>query len=284
MEEKEVSGVEEEAPTPTDADQTVENEDAVAEETTEETTEEVVEETPEETEEAPAEERQVPVTVVQRERQRRREALARASEAEAKLAAIEAQKPPEPKPTLDQFETVEQYDAAVRAQEVKDEVARQLQIKNEAEAEEARKLQEAKELSDFTSRIDKARDKFKDFNENFEFVDSVSNQSPGYARALVTSEVVGDIIQHLAANPAEAERIATLSYEGQVKAIGAIEAKIQSPPKPNRTTRAPSPVDPVGGSAKTAQIKWKPGMTPAERAVWKKQAKESGASIAELLG
>jgi hypothetical protein len=240
---------------------------------------------PEETlEEKPSEERQVPVKALQRERQKKQAAEARAKAAEARAAALEAQRPPEPKPVPENFDTQEQYDNAVREREIQEEVARQLKVKAEEESQREAKVKAEKEVDAFTSLMGKAHDADEKFEERFQYVDSVSRDNHGYSRALVTSPVADKVISHLANNPEEAERIATLSDVEAVKAIGAIEDKIKSPPKPNTTTRAPQPVAPVGGTAKTDVPKYNPDMSAADKAAARKKAEESGMSVAEYLG
>jgi hypothetical protein len=103
--------------------------------------------------------------------------------------------------------------------------------------------------------------------------------------AIVNSEVPDKLIKYLANKPEEAERIAGLSEVGQIKAIGAIEDKITAPPpKPKKKTEAPKPVNPVGGDAKTGKgLKWKEGMTPTEKAEFKKTMAEQGLTMLDVI-
>ena len=255
-------------------------------EPTEETTEGGPEEAPEELPEEPEEpvERQVPVTALQKERKRRQEAEARAKEIEARIAALETQKEIPPKPTVDQFETHEEYLEALAEQKAEEKVALQFQRQSEAQRQAEQERQAEAELTKFTSLMDKAHASDPKFEESFEYVSAVSGEHPGYSRALVTSPVADKVIKHLAANPAEAERIATLSPEGQIKAIGAIEMKISSPPKPRNVPKAPEPITPVGGNADTTPImKYDENMSAEDKAKWKEQALKSGLPLSELL-
>lgn len=283
--EAEVTPEVEETPAPekTVLDLASEEEATPEESPVEEATEEVPEEAPEEPEEEPVE-RQVPVTALQKERKRRQEAEARAKEIEARIAALESQKEIPPKPTADQFETHEEYLEALAEQKAEEKVARQFQMQSEAQRQAEQKRQAEAELTKFTSLMDKAHASDPKFEESFEYVSTVSGEHPGYSRALVTSPVADKVIKHLAANPAEAERIATLSPEGQIKAIGAIEMKISSPPKPRNVPKAPEPITPVGGNANTTPImKYDENMSAEDKAKWKEQALKSGLPLSELL-
>jgi hypothetical protein len=238
--------------------------------------------------------RQVPVSVVQKERQRRREAEARAKALEERSAALESQvaKPQQEslqKPQLSQFNTVEEYaDALAEYSDKKAElvarqtVAKEFQTQTEAQRQAEQKREADMAAAKFNKMMDDARAEDEAFEESFQYMDSVSFDHPSYSNAIVESPVADKLIKFLASNTDEAERIATLSPTNQVKAIGAIEDKITAPPpKPNKTTQAPKPVNAVSGNAKTGKVKWKPNMSKSEREAFRKQAE--GVSISELL-
>ena len=63
------------------------------------------------------------------------------------------------------------------------------------------------------------------------------------------SEMGPDIVYHLGKNPDKAARIARLSPQQQMVAIGRLEAELSQPaPKP-QSSKAPPPPNPVDGSA-----------------------------------
>jgi hypothetical protein len=282
-----------------------------AEETSEETSEETPEETPEETseetsetpEETPEEPekkpRTVPVTALQKERQKRREAEASARAQEERLAALEAQvkqsqtqQPKLERPQPSQFDTHEEYLNALgefvdkKAEVVADERVEQrlkAQTEQQQQAEIQRKGEESRNR--FRRLMDKAHTEDESFEDSYEYVNSISLDKPAITEAIVNSEVADKLITYLANKPEEAEKIAGLSDVGQIKAIGAIEDKISAPPpKPKKKTEAPKPVTPVGGDAKTGKgLKWREGMTPAEKAEFRKTMTEQGLTLLDVM-
>jgi hypothetical protein len=268
-----------------------------AEDTTEET-EETLEETPKETSEE-KKPRTVPVTALQKERQKRREAEAAAKAQEERIAALEAQakqtqtqqqKLERPQPS--QFDTHEEYLNALgefvdkKAEVVADERVEQrlkAQTEQQQQAEMQRKSEESRNR--FRRLMDKAHAEDEAFEDSYEYVNSISLDKPAITEAIVNSEVADKLITYLANKPEEAEKIAGLSDIATIKAIGAIEDKITAPPpKPNKKTEAPKPVKPVGGDAKTGKgLKWREGMTPAEKADFKKTMQEQGLTLLDVM-
>ena len=62
----------------------------------------------------------------------------------------------------------------------------------------------------------------------------------------------GDIAYFLGKNTDEASRISKLSTIAQAKEIGKLEVKLTKKPLPaSKTTEAPKPIEPVGGSDAT---------------------------------
>lgn len=92
-----------------------------------------------------------------------------------------------------------------------------------------------------------ARAKFADFDE-IVMESAKRNEwplSPEMFHSSMEAESPGDILHHLATNPAEARRIAALSPLSQAREIGKLEAKLSQPaataPKPKTATDAPTP-------------------------------------------
>jgi hypothetical protein len=90
------------------------------------------------------------------------------------------------------------------------------------------------------------------------------------AAALIESDAPAKLMAHLAANPDEVERIAGLSPARQAAEIGKLEVKIASAPK---VSKAPPPIDPIGGSKGNLSIKPSDEMSDAAYAKWRKTAK-----------
>lgn len=137
-------------------------------------------------------------------------------------------------------ETDPAYIKDVIAHEVKrgvDEAAKNMAQAASVQAEE--RAWEAKQ--------DAARSKFADYDQKvIEGADSWPC-SPQMAVAIRTSDAGGEIAYHLASNPDEARRIATLDPISQIRALGRLEGQLtaqsEAPPspKPKTATDAPRP-------------------------------------------
>lgn len=88
---------------------------------------------------------------------------------------------------------------------------------------------------------------------------------------------LGDVLYHLGKNPAEADRIATLSSVQQVKEIGKIEARLTTTTTP-QPTNTPNPPSTLGGGGSPLQAKKEGEMNRAElHAKWEaERLKEAG--------
>lgn len=91
-----------------------------------------------------------------------------------------------------------------------------------------------------------ARSKFADYDAKV--IDGAANWpcTQEMARAIRTSDVGGDVAYHLASNPEEARRIASLDPFSQVRELGRIEARLETPATPQSppaktATTAPKP-------------------------------------------
>lgn len=103
--------------------------------------------------------------------------------------------------------------------------------------------------------LEDVEDSFTDAREKFEDFDAVIGADDvqitrDMVIAMADADDPGAIAYHLGKNKAEAARIATLSPLAQAREIGKLEVKLQAKPeKPKpKTTEAPDPIDPVGGS------------------------------------
>jgi len=132
-----------------------------------------------------------------------------------------------------------------------------LRDKTRAEGEERvhRAAQEKQVFDTWTARLDVARGLHEDFDE---VVDNDTPLSDGMVAAIIDSEHGAEIAYHLGKNPAEAERIAKLSPNAAVRAIGRLETTFDtssgdsqpgSPAPKKPVSKAPPPVRPVGGGS-----------------------------------
>jgi len=142
--------------------------------------------------------------------------------------------PPALAPSLEQFESVDQYAEALAAQKAEELLAKR-------EAERAR----MDALEAYHDREEEARGKYEDFeqvayNPNLPITTVM-------AETIQASDVGPDLAYYLGTNPKEADRISRLSPYLQAKEIGKIEAKLSDNPPVKKTTSAPPPIAPISG-------------------------------------
>lgn len=181
---------------------------------------------------------------------RRAEALAEAELLRKQLAEERARnmpKPPEGAPTLEQYDyDPEKYAAAV-AEHAKVQAQKEFQAKQKEESE---KQYNQKLLSDWEEKVEKAADKYDDFNSTI--ASSLDPKNP-VAAAIMEADNGADILHYLASNPQEAKRLDAMNVRAQIREIGKIEAKLQAKPvEPKTPSKAPAPITPLAGTATVA--------------------------------
>lgn len=187
-----------------------------------------------------------------------------------RLDQLEAQRTQAPRdnavPTLDKFDSFEDYMAARVAYEAEKIVDGRLSKVQQMEMQ--RRAMEAQQ-SVMTSWQDKqhaAVDKYPDFEEVVGESEAPISREMG--QAIVESDHGADIAYYLAQHPDEAKAIAQLSPIRQIAAIGRLEAKVTQPAA-RKTTEAPAPITPAGSKAKAEKDPAQ--MTDAEFAAWRKR-------------
>ncbi len=137
-------------------------------------------------------------------------------------------------PSLDQFESVDEYAEALATRK-----AEELLAKREAER------QKMDMLEAYQDREEEARSKYEDF-EQVAYNPKLPITSV-MAETIQASDIGPDLAYYLGTNPKEADRISRLSPFLQAKEIGKIEAKISAEPVLKKTTSAPPPIAPISG-------------------------------------
>lgn len=165
------------------------------------------------------------------------------------------QQPSQPgaEPVRDQFESNEEYLAAV----VKYQVAETLKVVRAEEDKNKQQRTEQEIIDQFSQRLTQAPAKYKDWDDVMD--ETVSPSTGVMDNAIRRSEFGVDMMYFLAKNEAEARRIAQLSDPmAQVMAMGALEDRFRQASKPTTPTTpaakvsaAPPPITPVNGSAPT---------------------------------
>lgn len=222
------------------------NTDAPA--TTEQANVEVAEEAPAETvtlTKAELQEQKNAVAKKERERAERKSTR----EIQALRAEFEAYKAPpavvrEGKPTLDQFDSYDEFTEAITDWKLdqRDTVRQQA----ESAREQGAKRGEAQKR--FTANADKFRETTPDYDEVMAEIADVE-LSHGMIEAVIDSDISAQLTYYFGKNQDEFDRINALSPLSAAREIGKIEAKILS--KPIQTSSAPSPINPVSQSKAT---------------------------------
>lgn len=115
-------------------------------------------------------------------------------------------------------------------------------------AAEARVAQAAEQRdASWNERQAAATSKYSDYEE-VALADDLAI-TPVMAEAMKDSEIGPDVAYHLGKNPKEALRIAQLHPAAQVREIGKIEARLEAKPNARLQSKAPPPIDPIGGSS-----------------------------------
>lgn len=168
-------------------------------------------------------------------------------------------------PRLDQFDSFDKFQEARDAYVERNAKYAALAAVDQhiSERQEAAHQNEMKRS--FQQRLEKFRDATPDFEEVVEGAEVVIPSVVG--AAIMESDIGPSIAYYLAKNQDEAERIARLSPTAAIRAIGRIEAKLESAaPKPAASS-APKPVDPVSGKGRASQDPDK--MSPDEWLEWR---------------
>lgn len=150
----------------------------------------------------------------------------------AKAAEMQARRAPAEIPSIEQFNSPDEYAEVLAERKAEELLARREQAKAQSAIVES-----------YHDLEEDARNKYDDF-EQVAYNPSI-RITPMMAEAIQSSEAGPDVAYYLGANPKEAERISRLSPISQAKEIGKLEAKLVSDPPVKRTSSAPAPISPV---------------------------------------
>jgi hypothetical protein len=170
--------------------------------------------------------------------------------------------PEVPEPTLDQFDTTEQYVKALIRHERQQEEARIARERRENEVDTAYRTYE--------QRASKARAEHEDFDEAVNqtlYTDTMK-------MALWKIENGPEIAYHIAVHPTEGERIRSLPPDMQIYELGKLETKLLLAKQTKKVPGAPPPITPVGTAGGTRETE-PSQMSMEEWMAWdKKQTEE----------
>ncbi len=171
----------------------------------------------------------------------------RAAELEARIPRETPKGKPDPKDYEDK--TWGDYAADLAKFEANEAVKQTLTERDTKAKEEALRGEAAKRQKDYQAKAAEFAKSAPDFHEVTDTYDGPWNNT--IAQALIESDMGPQVAYYLAKNPEEADKLDGMNYGQVARYFGRIEAKLESPaPKEVRTTQAPPPIKPVGGSAK----------------------------------
>jgi hypothetical protein len=205
---------------------------------------------------------------------KRREAEARAEAAEQRLAELTAAPADstDVEPTLDAFDSYDQYVKAQARWEARQEFKAQQRSNAEAGRNAAQGQREEVLKAGFAAQVEDARTKYTDFDA-VAFNPNVPVTAAMQA-AILESDMSADVAYHLGKNPDVAFRLATMSPIAVAREIGRIEQTILSTPAVVKATQAPDPISPVG--QRSANVQKDPDkMSDAEYFAWRKSQKSA---------
>lgn len=116
----------------------------------------------------------------------------------------------------------------------------------EAKVKEIGQRESAIIASAWTAQVAEAKGRYADFEQV-----ALANDLPvtsAMGELIMTSDAGPDVLYHLGQNRALAAQIAAMNPVEAARAIGRIEARLDTP-KPRTETKAPDPISPVRGSA-----------------------------------
>lgn len=176
-------------------------------------------------------------------------------EAEAELYRRMAEKPVQQQeqaapqadeaPKRENFESYEDYIEARAEWRAEQKVQAALAQQAQRQQQQTQANSQAQQVQRFQAQLQEVAKTLPDFQSVMEAADEVP-LTQAMRDAILESEVGALLTYHLAKNPAEAQRISSLSATAQIKALGAIEASLSRKPEP-QVSKAPTPITPISG-------------------------------------
>lgn len=154
------------------------------------------------------------------------------------------------KPNPDTFDTHAEYVEALTDWKIEQRAKAEKEIQHRSQL----KTEQEKAIEAHVIRVKLFAEKKKDFQDVLESVDDVP-VSPTVEGEILSSENGPEIMYELAKDRAEFERINKLPPLAAARAIGKIEARLavqasdDKKQEPKKITKAPKPIDPVGGKS-----------------------------------
>jgi len=175
-------------------------------------------------------------------------------------------------PKVADFASHDEYEQAMLEYRIEDGVNRGLSKTAEQQATKFTQQAQTAAAETYNQRVSEAVTRIPDFVEVVSKSDAPL--SPALQEALMDSEKGPELVYHLAKNPAEVDRLNSMSVRQMDREIGRLELSIGAkaappPPPPARTTSAPPPIKP--GSQASAPANTDPNkMNQTDFEAWAK--------------
>lgn len=211
--------------------------------------------------------------VNQAQRERQAEAQARADvearyiEAQTRLQQYETYATA---PRIDQYETVEQWQAATMQhanQNAQQQIQRTLMQAGMHPAQQQERAQQQHLAAVIENRVAEASTKYPDFSEKVmdPQLPTLGNLNPAVRDALLMAPNFADLVYHLANNPREAWRLAQTHPAQAIMELGTMSSRLNTAP---RVSNAPNPPRELGSSEVVSKDPTK--MSMGEYRAWRK--------------
>jgi len=214
-------------------------------------------------------------------RLRERDELRRENEVLRKLALerqearerAEREEKPAPKaqaegePTRDQFASYEEFIEARAEWRADQKVEKKFQERDAKDRERSAQSEQDKQREAFRKAMKESAVGIEDFDEVMGEIKATDPVGKVSATAIEAADAPGKVLYHLAKNPDEAERIASLSPGKQAREIVRLEEKLAKPPV--KPSKAPEPITPVGGKAAVGDEMPDPAKYPEKWLEWR---------------
>ena len=200
------------------------------------------------------------------------EALRRDREESRKPAPVPQERTTQAgEPRLEQFDNLEDYVSAKAEWVADSKLNKAFSEREQKQTQQSEEKRQRSLAEGWQKRLDAARSTLEDLDDVIESADVPLTQA--MAESIMESDQGPAVAYYLARNPAEAEKLAGMTPSAVARAIGRIEAKLESEASNKQKSSAPKPADPVGSRAAASKD---PGrMSDEEYAKWRKAGRRA---------
>lgn len=154
------------------------------------------------------------------------------------------------KPVIDNFETTEEYYEALTDWKVEQKLSSYSEKQKATQKKQEAAKTQAQKQQDFVSNAQKAMTKYNDYLDVVEDVTIALDSDLG-EEILESDELGPELMYYFGKNPEEEAKFSRLSGRKLSQEIGKLQVKL-SAPKKKKTTKAPPPITPTGGTSQPA--------------------------------